>query len=102
VLTSCALLGVGCGGGDDDGAGSASDACRDGCVLVMAADCDNGPPTQDQCESDCKMLESGSCASEYEALQTCAEGKQVTCSSAGLPTVSACASETSAFVSCLN
>lgn len=100
-MLSCALLAVGCGS-DDDGGASASDACRDGCVQVLAADCENGPATQTQCESDCRMLEAGSCATEYKALQTCSEGKQITCSTAGLPSVSGCANETSAFVGCIN
>jgi hypothetical protein len=101
LVLSGALLGVGCSGGDDDD-DTASDACHDGCVQTVAANCDNGPKTQEECESDCKLLGSGKCASQYEALQACAEGEQVTCNSAGLPTVSACSGETSAFVSCLN
>ena len=97
LVLACLLLG-GCGG-DDDGE---SAACREGCVATVEADCDNGPASQASCESDCRALESGSCAAEYKALQTCAEGQKVSCSAQGLPTVSACANETAAFVSCIN
>src|SRR5688572_24041574 len=94
VLVLAMLLGAGCGGGEDDGASATSDACKEGCVQTVAADCSMGPESQQQCESDCRALASGTCASEYQALQACAEGEQVTCNSAGLPTVSACLDET--------
>ena len=114
LLLACALGGFACGGDDDDasggaagsgnagGSGNTADQCHDGCVATLAADCDNGPATQTQCESDCKGFVSSACASEYTALQTCAEGKAITCNSAGLPTITGCSSQTAAFVSCLN
>ena len=101
-MLSCLLLGAGCSGDDDDAGQEKSDACHDGCVATLAAACDNGPATQAECESDCQLLESGSCASEYAALQSCAEGKSISCNAQGLPTVSACSNETAAFVGCLN
>lgn len=84
------------------GQAATSDACHDGCLETVAAKCDNGPADQATCESDCHALETGDCGSEYQTLQTCAEGKVISCSAQGLPTVAACSDEQAAFVACLN
>jgi hypothetical protein len=78
------------------------DACHDGCVETLAANCDNGPADQATCESDCHKLEAGKCGAEYATLQTCAKGKALTCSAQGLPSVADCSDEQTAFVACLN
>jgi hypothetical protein len=93
------LLSVACG---SDDTAAKSDACHDGCVATVAANCANGPADQAACESDCHTLESSACNEAYKALQTCAEGKDVTCSAQGLPSVTACSSEQAAFVMCLS
>ena len=120
-LALAAVLGLAaCGdddGGDDDagsggtssggtssegGAPGEASLCRRGCADTLAADCTNGPVSQAQCESDCQELERGSCGTEYQAFQRCAEGETITCSASGLPTVSACTAEQQAFVECLS
>jgi len=68
----------------------------------MAADCENGPATQQICEQNCASLLQSECAAEYGALLQCAEGEEVTCGPAGFPTVAACADEQDAFIACLN
>jgi hypothetical protein len=88
-------------GGNTSVAGSGS-RCEQGCVATLAADCDNGPPTQQQCVADCEMLEAGPCGTEYAALQACAEGETITCNGMGIPVIEACSNEQTAFVSCLN
>jgi hypothetical protein len=53
--------------------------------------------------SDCEAQESGSCGTEYAALQDCAVGEEVTCdASSGIPIVAACSAEQDAFIACLN
>jgi hypothetical protein len=114
-LAFLALLGLAaCGdddGGDDTGSGGTSSEggapggaslCRRGCADTLAANCANGPASQSECEADCQALERGSCGSEYQAFQVCAEGETVTCSASGLPTVPACTAEQQAFVACLS
>lgn len=81
---------------------SGGDLCHDGCVETLAAKCDNGPADQASCESTCHSLAAGACGAEYSTLQTCAEGKVISCSAQGLPTIAACADEQTAFVACLN
>ncbi len=77
------------------------DACHDGCVDTLAANCDNGPADQGTCESNCHDLEASKCGAEYATLQTCAKGKPLTCSAEGLPSIAACSDEQTAFVACL-
>jgi hypothetical protein len=86
------------------GSSSANDAafCQQGCVATVAAHCSNGPATQASCESQCKALASGSCGTEYHALQSCAVGKTISCSAEGLPSIPGCATQQNAFVACLN
>jgi hypothetical protein len=88
------------GGGGAGGAGA--DVCERGCVVTLAASCDNGPTSQGQCVNDCQTLMSGSCGTQYRALQACADGQAITCSAQGLPVVQACATEQDSFVACLN
>ncbi len=126
-LVVCAGLGLGLGcGGDDSNTGgsggstatgdgsaggfggsgggnpSVGGICEQGCVATLAADCANGPSSQSTCVNDCQSLMNGSCGALYRALQTCAEGKAITCSAQGQPVILACATEQDAFVSCLN
>jgi len=128
LVASVSVLCLGCGGDDDDdgspasggaGGGSASggsagtsnsggsggtDAslCEEGCVATMAAACSNGPPDQAQCEADCEAMRNGPCATEYQALQTCAEGQPITCDANGFPVIEACSTEYATFVACLS
>ena len=89
-------------GGTAGEAATLPDACHAGCVETLAANCDNGPADQASCESDCHDLEAGKCGAEYATLQTCAEGKAITCSAQGLPSVADCSDEQTAFVACLS
>jgi hypothetical protein len=95
------ILGVvACSSSSDDT--STSDFCKQGCVATIAAKCSNGPADQATCESDCNGLQTSACGSQYKAVQSCSQGKAVTCDASGNPTVSGCDSELLAFVACLN
>jgi hypothetical protein len=98
LMLACAWLVAGC---SSDDAQSTSNYCHDGCVATMAAKCSNGPKDQATCESDCKALETSACSSQYKAVQTCSQGKPVTCDADGKPSVAGCDPQFSAFVSCL-
>jgi hypothetical protein len=87
------------GGGGE--AADISDTCRAGCVATLAADCQNGPADQASCESDCHALETGKCGAQYATLQSCAEGKSLSCAQ-GYPIVPACADQQAAVVACLS
>jgi len=87
---------VGSGGHGEDS------ACEAGCVLTLEADCDNGPPSQDACVSDCEDLLAGACGTEYRALQECSAGEPVSCGDGDIPVVVACSSEQATFIDCLN
>lgn len=81
------------------------DACQVGCAATLAAKCSNGPADQASCESTCHALEVGKCGAEYATFQSCAEGKAVTCGTGaldGMPVVSACSDEQTAFIACIN
>src|SRR5678815_5263450 len=66
------------------GSGGASGSlCETGCDATLAANCSSGPATQAQCVSDCESLSSGICATEYHALQACADGQAITCNAQG-------------------
>jgi hypothetical protein len=85
----------------ESGAAGTDTLCNRGCVETLAADCENGPTSQGECEADCEALAAGSCGTEYRAFQQCADGETISCSSSGLPSVSACANEQQAFIDCL-
>jgi hypothetical protein len=84
----------------ESGATGTGTLCSRGCVETLAAECENGPTTQAECETDCEALAAGSCGTEYRAFQACAEGEAISCSSSGLPSVEACADEQEGFVDC--
>jgi hypothetical protein len=96
-----ALTLPGCVAEDNSPGAEPSSECVLGCEAALAADCDNGPATQAQCEQDCQRLQTGSCSASYLALQSCAEGEPLTCNEMGLPFVTACEAEQNAFVACL-
>lgn len=102
-----ASAGKGSAGDASDAGGAGSPAtggslCDQGCAETLKADCPNGPQSQADCVTTCEALESGSCASEYSAFQTCAEGHPITCdATSGIPVVAACESEQGAFIACL-
>ncbi|MES1186518.1 MAG: hypothetical protein ABUL60_22085 [Myxococcales bacterium] len=92
-------------GNGGEPATASDDACHDGCVATIAAACSNGPTDQASCESTCHSLATGKCGGEYVTLQSCAEGKAVTCGSGaleGLPVVTECSDEQAAFIACIN
>lgn len=92
--------GGGSSGGSSTGGGS-SDRCHDGCIATLAAKCPVSPKDQATCESDCHLLETGNCATEYKAFQDCAVGKPVTCDAiASFPVVAACETQQVAFIAC--
>jgi len=104
---------AGSGGATDTGSGGQAPAgsggssseegsCEEGCVLTLAADCDQGPDTLDECVSDCEALLEGECGTEYRAFQACSEGESIACSEAGIPVVPSCSEEQEGFVGCLN
>ena len=108
VVLTGALLSITAACGDDDdakggtsGTGGGGSVCEEGCVATLAADCPNGPADQASCVSQCEALRTGSCATEYAAFQTCAEGKPITCGSNGIPVVEECSTEQNAFIACL-
>lgn len=88
--------------GSNGGSGGGSSLCRQGCELTIAADCEDGPASQAQCEQDCEELMSGRCGAEYQALQACAVGEPITCGPAGIPVIEGCSSEQDTFIDCLN
>lgn len=97
--------GNGNGGSAGDPGSSLGDACQEGCVATLAADCSNGPADQASCENTCHTLAAGKCGGEYVTFQSCAEGKAVTCGTGtlnGLPVVEACSDEQAAFIACIN
>ncbi len=122
ALLSCLCL-VACEGSEDDtepegaggntstgggtgaslggGTSASTESCESGCRATMSADCSNGPPSQEVCVLDCEALSASNCGTSFLALQACAEGEVVTCSTEGLPVVAACAAEQAAFVACL-
>ncbi len=113
VAIVCLTLPAACGGDDDDDNGGAAGSagsggssgdplCQLGCQLTLAADCANGPATQEQCVHDCEGFGTGPCASEYDAFRACAATGQITCSAEGIPIVETCADEQGAFIACLN
>ena len=93
------------GGGDPISGGGSTGAslCDRGCAATLEADCPNGPADHAECVEDCEALSAGACGTEYAALQSCAEGETITCSSgSGIPVVEACSDEQQAFIACLN
>ena len=103
------MLCFGCGDDDEKSPGAGGMAggagnspCQEGCVLTLQADCDNGPASQAECETDCEELRAGPCGQAYQALQACAEGQAVTCNTAGIPVIEACSTEQGSFIDCLN
>lgn len=90
--------GPGAGG---DTTGTSGDKCHDGCVETLAAKCSNGPADQASCESTCHSLEAGACGAEYATLQSCAQGKPISCAQ-GIPIIPACPDEQAAFIACVN
>jgi hypothetical protein len=88
-------------GGGDPGGGDPLEFCEEGCEATLAAQCQNGPDSQEECEEDCRGFATGPCKVEYGELSDCAEGKTLTCSSIGLPSVPGCESEQTAFALCL-
>jgi hypothetical protein len=79
----------------------AGDICESGCVLSIAAACDNGPTGQGECVTDCNGLRAGPCGTEFNAYIACGEGEDVTCDADGQVIIEACATERAAFLSCL-
>jgi hypothetical protein len=112
LLLSVAIVALGCGGDDDagspsatgDGGGSAGAgwSCESGCELALEADCAMGPPSQEQCVTDCEENLAGPCGTAYEALMRCAEGEDIACREDGFLVIPACSDEQGAFVDCLN
>jgi hypothetical protein len=117
VAIVCLTLPAACGGDDDDddnegaagsssagsGGGSSEDPlCQLGCQMTLAADCANGPATEEECVQNCEGFASGPCAAEYDAFRACAATGEITCSPEGLPIVETCADEQGAFIACLN
>jgi hypothetical protein len=89
------------GGGDPGDDDDLAASCGEGCEATLAAQCSNGPDTQELCEEDCRRFATGPCKAEYGALSECAEGKTLTCSSIGLPSVPGCEAEQTEFALCL-
>lgn len=107
-LWLASLAAWGCGGEStrsDEPQGEQPDEddvfCEEGCEATLAAQCPVGPDTQAECEQDCRSFASGPCRTEYVALRECADGKTLTCSSLGLPSVPGCEAEQNAFAMCL-
>ncbi len=101
TLASCSSKG-GANSGTPAPDSGTSDICQVGCVATIAAHCSNGPTDQSSCVGTCEALRTGTCSTQYVALQNCAEGKAITCDSTGMPVIDACATEQSTFIVCEN
>ncbi len=102
------MHGAGGAGGEEtdaaetEGSGEVTPECREGCEATLAAACPIGPLDQESCEQDCMSFRAGDCEEEYRVFQECADGKEVTCGSIGIPVVEDCAAEQDMFIGCLN
>ena len=88
-------------GGTGATTGTGSSACQTGCTESIAANCSNGPADQASCVTTCESLLTGTCGTQYKALQDCGVGQAITCN-AGIPSIASCATQQTAFVNCLN
>ena len=102
LAVACSNKGSGGGlGGQDDGASSLP-SCADTCVDVVAAQCSNGPPTQQDCVTGCEQIRAGPCAAQYNALFQCSGATpDYACDAQGFVTVAGCETEYQALSNCL-
>jgi hypothetical protein len=117
VLVGCLAVVFACGGESSNGDGTGgrgnssatggvtggddpAELCRIGCEATLAADCENGPATQQQCEDDCAEFDVSACSGEYRTLVACSAGKSVVCIG-GIPIVRGCETQQAEFASCL-
>ena len=95
-IAFCLLVGiflVSCGSNGD------SETCASVCPRVVAADCDEGPPTDADCIEYCTLMQNA-CPTEMKALLTCISGKNATCDADGDPVFQGCGTEDDALMAC--
>ena len=77
--------------------------CKDTCADVVAAACEGGPTTTEECEAGCKFVGEGPCANEQLAVVGCAgsDPKYMCMDPGGFPTPEGCETESAALQACL-
>ena len=103
LLFALACSSKGSGGGVSTRDGSSSlPSCSDSCVDVVAAQCPNGPPTQQDCVTGCEQIRAGPCAAQYDALFDCSgAAPDYACDAQDFITVIGCETAYQALSSCL-
>ena len=96
ILASLCALFVACGGDSDTEA-----TCAGVCPDVVAAECENGPPTLSECISGCENIFEMGCATELQAMLDCSAGKSFTCDEDDSPVASGCESQNDAVNTCI-
>lgn len=102
ALIAALCLGLTCGCGDDDKGGGSAASCRDTCEQVVEANCNVGPASVEECESQCDQFAATSaCSASYTALQNCGKGKPIVCDPTFMLAVpEGCSDEEQDFISC--
>ena len=95
----------GSGAANTGGGGSGIDTaiCKETCPAVVASGCDTVPDSVEACEQQCEdFLGAGACSDQWAELQTCAEGKDIVCTSGtpSLPAPEGCETLQQQFVIC--
>lgn len=73
------------------------------CPVVVNAACSNSPPSLDACAKFCTQADQSKCASQWDAMLTCAGATpQITCDSSGKFAVAGCDSQLGAFWACVS
>jgi hypothetical protein len=71
-------------------------------VDVVAAQCPNGPPTQQDCVTGCEQIRAGPCAAQYDALFDCSgAAPDYACDAQDFITVIGCETAYQALSNCL-
>jgi hypothetical protein len=77
--------------------------CKATCSDVVASGCDVVPDSVDACEQQCEdFLGVSACSAQWSELQTCAEGKDIVCTTGtpSLPAPEGCEALQQQFVVC--
>ncbi|HEY6077218.1 MAG TPA: hypothetical protein VIW29_00350 [Polyangiaceae bacterium] len=85
------------------GSGSGTATCKETCPDVVDAGCDLVPESVEECEQQCDdFLGAGACSEQWAELQTCAEDKDIVCTTGtpSLPAPEGCEALQQQFVAC--
>jgi hypothetical protein len=92
----------GSSGSGGSGGGDTSPSCADICPALVAEQCPDGPPSQEECVTGCEEIRSGPCETEYDALFACSGlAPNYACTAQGSVTVVGCESEFDAMWTCV-